>query len=675
MKLLVTGGAGFIGSNFIRYLLSKHPDEIINLDKLTYAGNLDNLKDIEGDLRYKFYKGDICDPEAVEKAIGLVDQVDAIVNFAAESISANIYLPIWNAGKIKIMTLEELFNKAKLGGKLKHQENVEIIDFKHKNYKVLSYKGGIGYWMPIRQISRHKYKGKIVRLTQKWGEIEVTPNHSIYDCDFNLTTPLKNPEILGMRNINHISKKKKYLNYSGDKLKALLRLLGGYISEGWTSYNQKNGSHHFGIANANKQWILNLKEDLKLLGYNPNITKTKGNLYQLIISNKGFFNFVRKEAGFGSHGKFIPSFVFQLRKEWQKEFLKTAVFGDGETIKNKNYSTIRYTTVSEKMAVGLSLLLTLLGYNYSVVKDGRFNAYTFNFGGDHTVSLLKKSYQEIDYDGYVYDISVDKLKNFACGVGNVVVHNTHVDRSILSAGSFVQTDVYGTYVLLEAVKKFKIERYIHISTDEVYGSIEHGSFTEDSSLHPNSPYAASKAGGDLLVRAYYKTYDLPVLITRSSNNYGPYHYPEKIIPLFITNALQDKKLPLYGDGKNVRDWLYVEDNCEAIDLVLRKGEAGEVYNISGENEKQNIEITKFILKELGKSEDLIKFIKDRPGHDRRYSLDCSKIKGLGWAPRTDFEEGLRTTIRWYHNNRGWWERIKEKQKEFQEFQNKWYSER
>lgn len=231
---------------------------------------------------------------------------------------------------------------------------------------------------------------------------------------------------------------------------------------------------------------------------------------------------------------------------------------------------------------------------------------------------------------------------------------THVDRSILSAGSFVQTDVYGTYVLLEAVKKFKIARYLHISTDEVYGSIEKGSFTEESPLHPNSPYAASKAGGDLIVRSYFKTHNLPAVITRSSNNYGPYQYPEKVIPLFITNALQKEKLPLYGDGKNVRDWLFVEDNCEAIDLVLQKGREGEIYNIGGESEKQNIEITRFILKELGLSDDYINYVKDRPGHDRRYSLDCSKVKKLGWLPKTRFEDGLKNTIEWYRNNRDWW---------------------
>jgi dTDP-glucose 4,6-dehydratase len=337
VKLLVTGGAGFIGSNFIRYILSKYPEDfVINFDKLTYAGNLENLKDIEENLHYKFYKGDICDPIAIEKALGLVDNVDAIINFAAES---------------------------------------------------------------------------------------------------------------------------------------------------------------------------------------------------------------------------------------------------------------------------------------------------------------------------------------------------HVDRSILSAGAFVQTDVYGTYVLLEAVKRLKIKRYLHISTDEVYGSIEKGSFTEESPLLPNSPYAASKAGGDLLVRSYIKTYDLPAVITRSSNNYGPYQYPEKLISLFITNALQGRKLPLYGDGKNVRDWLYVKDNCEAIDLVLRKGKLGEIYNIAGESEKKNIEITKFILKDLGLSEELIELVKDRPGHDRRYSVDCEKVKKLGWKPKTGLEDGLRKTIFWYQSNREWWERIKERQKDFQKFYSDWYGKK
>ena len=258
---------------------------------------------------------------------------------------------------------------------------------------------------------------------------------------------------------------------------------------------------------------------------------------------------------------------------------------------------------------------------------------------------------------------VEKLMQNVAVVINFAAE-THVDRSILEAGSFIQTDVVGTFTLLETARKFHIERYIQISTDEVYGSIESGSFTEESILQPNSPYSASKASGDLLVRAYYKTYGVPTIITRSSNNFGPYQYPEKLIPLFITNAMEDEPLPLYGDGKNVRDWLYVLDNCEAIDVVLHRGENGEIYNIGGGHELQNIQITHLILKHLGKPESLIKPVADRLGHDRRYSVDIKKMEKLGWEPKHRFEEAMTETINWYLENEAWWRRIKEKQEEF-----------
>jgi len=231
---------------------------------------------------------------------------------------------------------------------------------------------------------------------------------------------------------------------------------------------------------------------------------------------------------------------------------------------------------------------------------------------------------------------------------------THVDRSIIEAGAFVKTDVVGTYTLLEMARKYDIEKFIQISTDEVYGSIENGSFKETDLLDASSPYSASKAGADLLARAYYKTYGLPVIITRSSNNFGPYQYPEKLIPLFVTNALLNKPLPVYGDGLNIRDWLYVLDNCEAIDLISQKGKLGEIYNIASGNGKTNLEITHLILKELNKPDSLIQFVKDRVGHDRRYSLDFSKIKKLGWNPNHNFESALKTTINWYRNNEWWW---------------------
>jgi len=238
-----------------------------------------------------------------------------------------------------------------------------------------------------------------------------------------------------------------------------------------------------------------------------------------------------------------------------------------------------------------------------------------------------------------------------------VAAETHVDRSITDPEAFVRTDVLGTFRLLEAVREAGV-RFVQISTDEVYGSIAEGSFTEESPLRPNSPYAASKAGADLLVRSYVRTYGIDAVIVRSSNNYGPYQYPEKVIPLFITNLLEGRKVPLYGEGANVRDWLFVEDNCRAIDLVLRRGESGAVYNVGAGQERSNLELTRSILALLGKGEEHVQKVPDRPGHDFRYSLDCSRIRGLGWEPLYDLDRGLRETVRWYLENRDWWMPIK-----------------
>jgi dTDP-glucose 4,6-dehydratase len=234
---------------------------------------------------------------------------------------------------------------------------------------------------------------------------------------------------------------------------------------------------------------------------------------------------------------------------------------------------------------------------------------------------------------------------------------THVDRSIIEGGDFVQTDVFGTYNLLESAKKFNVKKFLYISTDEVYGSIKKGSFKETDNLNPRNPYSASKAGAELLCKSYFETYGLPLLITRSSNNYGPRQYPEKLIPKTIIYTLLGKKIPVYGKGENVRDWIYVEDNCEAIDLVLQKGKFGEAYNIGGKQELQNIVIVKNILKSLNKNEEMIEFVKDRPGHDLRYSLDISKIEKLGWKSNVKFDEGIKKTVSWYKENKNWWEPI------------------
>ena len=306
--------------------------------------------------------------------------------------------------------------------------------------------------------------------------------------------------------------------------------------------------------------------------------------------------------------------------------------------------------------IGSNFIRLLLGQDESC---NIINLDKLTYAGNiENIKDLRSSKNHTFVEGDICDAAlVDRLISKCDAVINFAAE-THVDRSVQNAKEFVMTDVVGTYTLLEAARKHKIKKYIQISTDEIYGSREKGAFTEDSNISPSSPYAASKAGADMLVLSYFKTYKLPVCIIRSSNNFGPYQHPEKFIPLFITNCLENKKLPLYGDGLNRRDWIYVMDNCEAVLSVLQKGVEGQIYNAAGNNEKANIYVAKFILNELKKPESLLQFVKDRPGHDRRYALSSGKIRKLGWEPKHKFEDALRETIKWYVERKGWWQKIK-----------------
>jgi dTDP-glucose 4,6-dehydratase len=266
-------------------------------------------------------------------------------------------------------------------------------------------------------------------------------------------------------------------------------------------------------------------------------------------------------------------------------------------------------------------------------------------------------------DAIFSDYKPDIVFNFAA--------ESHVDRSIGKPDDFIRADMFGVFTLLEAMKQHGGELFVQISTDEVYGSIEKGEFTEEDPLMPSNPYSASKAGGDRLAYSYFVTYKLPVIVTRASNNYGPHQYPEKLIPLFVTNALEDQPLPLYGDGKNVRDWLYVEDHCSALHFIMTNGVLGEIYNIGGGNEMQNINITKLILDHLNKPESLIRFVEDRQGHDLRYALNIDKLRQLGWEPKHDFADGIWRTIDWYVENEEWWRKIKSGQ--FREYYKSHYN--
>jgi len=307
-------------------------------------------------------------------------------------------------------------------------------------------------------------------------------------------------------------------------------------------------------------------------------------------------------------------------------------------------------------------------------------------GSNFVLYMLNKypSYHMINFDALTYAGNLENLqavesnphyhfvkgnvrdkaaveKIFSNGVDVVVncAAESHVDRSIYDPGIFIETNVMGTQILLEAAKKAKVTKFVQVSTDEVYGSLgTTGLFSEITPLAPNSPYSASKAGADFLVRAYHETYGLPVNITRCSNNYGPYQFPEKLIPLMISNALDDKPLPVYGDGLNIRDWLYVEDHCSALDIVMHHGVSGEVYNVGGSNERTNMQIVEMVLNELKKPQSLIRHVGDRLGHDRRYGIDATKItQQLGWQPQYFFEDGIIKTIHWYLDNKNWWKRI------------------
>ncbi len=318
---------------------------------------------------------------------------------------------------------------------------------------------------------------------------------------------------------------------------------------------------------------------------------------------------------------------------------KTILVTGGAGFIGSNFIHYLFNKYPDVKIVNLDLL-TYAG-NPENLKDvaGRLN-YTFVKGDIADAGIVNEVVPGTDY-----------IVNFAA--------ESHVDRSIEDPSVFIRTNVMGTQVLLDAARRHGVKRYLQISTDEVYGSLgPAGYFTEETPLAPNSPYSASKAGADLLVMAYYHTYRMPVLITRCSNNYGPYQFPEKLIPFFIKRLLNNQTVPVYGDGLNVRDWLYVEDHCSAIDLVLREGRIGEVYNIGGNNEMTNIEITKLILAGLNKPESMIEYVKDRLGHDRRYAIDSSKLqKELDWAPKISFADGIQQTIAWYLDNREWWEKL------------------
>ena len=685
MKILVTGGAGFIGSNFIHYMLKKYDDvEIVNYDKLTYAGTLDNLKDIEENPRYNFVKGDICNAKKVEEVIKK-HYISQIINFAAEShVDRSITRPqdFIKTDVFGTFTLLEICRKFDINRYIQiscYDEKTRALTTKGlKTYKELK-KGDRVFSLnpknreieikPIQKVIIQHYKGKLIHFNNKRIDLLVTPNHNLFILNSHKTKLLvelaektSRRSIFYMPEGHWVGKDGEHFDIKGHgkvKIRDLLYILGVFIGDGFTAYQEKEVETKSGLkredflkesreTNTGRFKKIKKKDDYKskCQSYRiffdipendkcrKKVEKTLRNLgikyychkgeagEHLYFTSKAYMDFFN-QCGQGAKNKHIPRWALDYSPKYLAYLFNGLMDSDGHD--GKIYHTIskRLTSDFAELCIKLSLKPSIHKRHTTSFINGRKiegGAY-YIFVASTSKSIGRHKCKAVNYNGTIWCLKVKDNKNFI------------VERN----GRF---DFCG-------------------NTDEVYGSIGKGSFKETDLLNPSSPYSSSKASADLLVNSYHITYDLPALITRSSNNYGPYQYPEKLIPFFIINTLQNKKLPIYGDGKQVRDWLYVEDNCRAIDLVRMEGKNGEIYNVGADNEHTNIEITNIILKELKKPTSLIKHVTDRPGHDRRYSLDSSKIKKLGWKPEKsqDFENTMRQTVQWYVKNEWWWKKL------------------
>ncbi len=685
MKLLITGGAGFIGSNFIHYILKNYPeDEIVNLDLLTYCGNLENLKEVENNPKYKFIKGNICDVELVDS---LVKQCDAIIHLAAESHVDRSILDPGPFINTNILGTTTLLNAAtKHGNKRFHhvscydEETRALTKDGFKKYNEIK-KGDVVFSInskskfleekKVNKVIIQDYQGEMIYFKSKRIDIKTTPNHRMY-----LETKCGNIKLEEAREL--LSRSRNFMpeaKWAGEdkeftriknigKLitKDLFYLCGFFIGDGFISHQIKiqesktglnkteymrrgrdNKGRFYSIRTKNKHLIeqnsyriffdvprsdkarKKVEGALKILGI-PFHTHQGRAGEHLYFSSKEWMDFF-EQFGKGAKNKCIPRWMLTYSPRYLKYLLDGLIDSDG----SKKKGSLIYYTVSEKLVSDICELAFKLNkkplvgrrFSKSFYKNRKISGHGYYvcFSGRRKM-LIRDNVSKKKYKGKIWCLNVEDNKNF------IIERNGRLDF----CGN----------------------------TDEVFGSLgPTGFFNEKTPYDPRSPYSASKAASDHLVRAYFHTYQLPITITNCSNNYGPYQFPEKLIPLFATNLLQGKKVPLYGDGLNVRDWLYVEDHCQAIDVVLRKGKTGETYCIGGNEEKTNLEITYQVLKILGFGKDKIKYVADRKGHDLRYAIDATKIKKeLGWEPKHKFNKALKETIDWYKSNQDWWKRIK-----------------
>lgn len=683
MKILVTGGAGFIGSNFILYWIKNHPeDQVVNLDKLTYAGNLENLRDVESSKNYKFVKGDICDTQTVNN---LMAGIDTVVHFAAEShVDRSISEPSLFVTTNVLGT--QILLDAALKANVKRFHHISCYDEKTRALT----KRGLKYywelektdevltlnmqtknmeWKKIEKIIIQDYQGDMIAINSNKLHMKVTPNHRM----LLQTTKTKKLIFKEARQLGSVNSLPEGVWESNVKInKNFMYLLGVFIGDGFLAYQKKKFTNKSGLSKTEYMYQSRDSQTGQFLamshiGYQQHtishsyrvfldipikdkgrnrlektLTDLKINWHahtgkageHLYFSSKSYSG-ILKDCGKGALNKKIPEWALEADRESLRALFDGLIDSDGSWNNNP-----RLYTSSWRLVETFSELCIKLGFTPHVFErkiegnyyKGRFikgkKSYVITVTRQHRSIRISKELQQVSksyYNGKIWCIKVPLNKNLL------------VERN-------------GTFVFCG-------------NTDEVFGAFTLESkekFNEKTKYDPRSPYSATKAGSDHLVNAYYHTYELPITITNCSNNFGPYQFPEKLIPLAITNLLEEKKVPLYGDGLYVRDWLYVEDHVRAIEIVLEKGKIGETYCVGGMTEDMNhLTLIKKILKILGKDESYIEFVKDRPGHDRKYSVDWSKVKNeLGWHPMHNFDEWLEKTIDWYKKNEDWWKRIK-----------------
>ena len=707
--LIVTGGAGFIGSNFVRYMLGKYPDyRIIVLDALTYAGNLDNLADVWKNPNFSFIKGDINDAALVEN---LAQNADAIVNFAAESHNDRAILNPDAAVRANFNGVCTLLEASR---KFKHERFHQVSCYDEQT-RALTKDGFKHYWevapgecvltvnpetglieeKPVEKVIVQDYSGEMIRFKSNRVDLLVTPNHRMF-----FSTP-GNPNTIQVDTAEAVSKLSRAWvprgHWEGDanpfvtlpglgELPAndVFYLAGVFLGDGFLATQQqtrpnKTGSARedylkaargkdgrffnpgkigsqdtttstchrifFDVPTADKG-RKRLEETLCRLGIRWSAHKGQAGEH-IYFSSETWTSFFQ-QFGAGAKCKHIPAWMLEYDTTALQSLFDGLVDSDGSYRPGGNLPC--FTTSSRALVEGICEIGFKLGYlpRFSVrsnqenpMKDGRVltascPAYIVYFRQENVGLHKGVAYRE-EYQGKIWCLRVRDNKNFIVERGG----------RLAFCGN----------------------------TDETYGTTD-GIFREGDALEPNQPYSAAKAGGELMVRAYHQTFGLPTIVTRGSNTFGPYHYPEKIIPLFITNLIDDIPVPVYGDGMQVRDWMYVLDHCRGVDIALHHGTPGEVYNVGGDNDRPNLEIVHLLLQYLNKPDTLIHHVKDRPGHDRRYSLSVEKMAGLGYKPEKErFEERLKETVDWYIANEAWWRKIKEKQRDYQEFMRQWYAER